>query len=79
MRPGTMMEIGGLPLHVYGKDDESELKPCAEVLLTDDAAERLLEDGLVPLVSFKNRDSVRVIRFQSIADPPQRLAGRWAS
>jgi type VI secretion system protein ImpC len=79
MRPGTMTEISGLPLHICGKDDQSESKPCAEILLTDDTAERLLERGLMPLVSFKNRDSVRVIRFQSIADPPQELAGRWAT
>jgi hypothetical protein len=32
---------------------------------------------LLPLVSFKNRDQVRIGRFQSIADPPHALAGRW--
>ena len=77
MRPGKVMEIDRLPLHVYGKDGESESKPCAEILLTEDAAERLLEEGLIPLVSFKDRDLVRVMRFQSIADPPRGLAGRW--
>ena len=77
MRPGTVTEIDRLPLHVYGKDGEPESKPCAEVLLTEDAAERLLEEGLIPLVSFKNRDLVRVMRFQSIADPARGLAGRW--
>ena len=38
-------------------------KPCAEVLLTEDAAERILEEGLIPLVSFKDRDVVRVIEI----------------
>ena len=79
MRPGMMTEIDRLPLHVYGKEGESESKPCAEILLTEDAAERLLEQGLIPLVSFKDRDLVRVMRFQSIADPPRGLAGRWVS
>jgi type VI secretion system protein ImpC len=79
MRPGIVTEIDGLPLHVYGKDGESESKPCAEILLTEDAAERLVEEGLIPLVSFKDRDCVRVIRFQSIADPPRGLAGRWTT
>ncbi len=60
------------------RDGESEPKPCAEVLLTEDAVERMLEEGLIPLVSFKNRDLVRLARFQSIADPPRALAGRWS-
>jgi hypothetical protein len=33
---------------------------------------------LIPLVSFKNRDSVRLARFQSVATPLRPLAGRWA-
>jgi type VI secretion system protein ImpC len=77
MRPGTVAEVGGLPLHVYENGGRSECKPCAEVLLTEDAAERLLEAGLIPLVSFKDRDQVRVARFQSIAAPLRELAGRW--
>ena len=43
MRPGTHTQIDGLPLHVYEQDGESELKPCAEVLLTEEAAERILD------------------------------------
>jgi type VI secretion system protein ImpC len=78
MRPGKVMEIDRLPLHVYGKDGESEPKPCAEVLLTEEAVERMIEEGLIPLVSFKNRDSVRLARFQSVATPLRPLAGRWA-
>ncbi len=77
MRPGMLTEIGGLPLHVFGKPGESESKPCAEILLTDVALERLLEEGLMPLVSFKDSDRARVMRFQSIAEPPRALFGRW--
>jgi type VI secretion system protein ImpC len=77
MRPGEITEVERLPLHVYRKNGESESKPCAEVLLTEDAVESILDAGLIPLVSFKGRDSVRVVRFQSIADPAQLLAGRW--
>lgn len=77
MRPGTVAEIDKLPLHVYQRDGESEPKPCAEVLLTEEAVERMVEEGLIPLVSFKGRDVVRVARFQSIADPLRALAGPW--
>ena len=77
MKPGSRLEIDRLPLHVYEKNGESELKPCAEVLLTEDAAERILDEGLIPLVSFKDRDSARVMRLQSIAEPLRGLAGPW--
>lgn len=79
VRPGVISDIDGLPLHVYERDGEPELKPCAEALLTEDAAERILENGLMPLVAFKGRDLVRLVRFQSISEPPRSLAGRLAS
>jgi type VI secretion system protein ImpC len=79
MRPGVAMEIDRLPLHVCVRAGESLSKPCSEVWLTEDAVERILEAGLMPLVSFKDRDRVRLGRFQSIADPPRGLAGRWGN
>ena len=78
MRPGTIREIDGLALHAYQENGESCVKPCAEVLLTEDAAEKILDQGMMPLASLKGRDAVRLIRFQSIADPPSALAGRWS-
>jgi type VI secretion system protein ImpC len=77
MRPGEVSQIEGLPAHVYKKDGESELKPCAEVLLTEGSAEMLLELGLMPLLSMKGSDRVRLARFQSIAEPAAPLSGRW--
>lgn len=77
MRPGALSEINDLPLHVYEKDGESESTPCAEGLLTEDAVERIVEAGLIPIVSFKDQDRVRLARFQSIAEPLRGLAGRW--
>ncbi len=77
MQPGMAREIDGLPLHVYKEDGESRIKPCAEVLMTEDGAEALLENGVMPLASIRDRDTIRLIRFQSIADPLAPLAGRW--
>lgn len=77
MRPGDVQQFGGLPLHVYEAGGETRTKPCAEVLLGERAARLLLERGLMPLLSFKDRDDVRLARFQSLSDPPTRLAGRW--
>ncbi len=78
LRPGVYREVGGLPLHIYKSDGESQVKPCAEVLLTELAAERILEKGLMPLVSLKGQDAVRLVRFESLADPLAPLSGRWS-
>jgi type VI secretion system protein ImpC len=79
LRPGSIQEIGNLPLHVYREEGESRTKPCAETLLTQEAAEAILEKGIMPLLSFKNRDMVRLARFQSVAAPPAYLRGRWSA
>ena len=77
MTPGSVREIEGLPAHVYRVDGEAEVKPCAEVLLTDDAAEVLLDRGFMPLASVKGTDRVRLVRFQSIGGTV--LGGKWSS
>jgi len=77
MQPGTVSQLDKLPLHIYTSGGVPESKPCAEVLLTEDAVDRILEEGLMPLVSYRGRDSVRVARLQSIAAPPAPLLGRW--
>jgi len=79
MRPARHREIGGLPQHIYRADGESVAKPCAEVLLSDTAAEFILDNGFMPLASMKDQDSVLLVRLQSIADPPAPLSGRWAT
>jgi type VI secretion system protein ImpC len=77
MRLGSRSQIENLPLHTYRTQGDLEVKPCAEVLLTEEAVERILDEGLIPVVSYKGRDSVRVGRFQSIAEPQRALRGRW--
>jgi type VI secretion system protein ImpC len=78
MRPGMVQEIEGLPLHVYQKDGDSFIQPCAEAWLSERAAERILEMGLIPLLSLRGRDVVRLARFQSLARPATPLGGRWS-
>jgi len=70
-------ELTGLPMHVYNSNGETNVTPCAEAFLTERAMEILIGKGLVPLLSIKGRDAVRVARFQSIAEPSAPLAGRW--
>jgi type VI secretion system protein ImpC len=77
LRPGVVQEIESLPLHVFKEGGESRITPCAEVLLTERAAEIILDKGFMPLLTLKNRDLIRLARFQSLTDPPSPLAGRW--
>jgi type VI secretion system protein ImpC len=74
-----IQDIERLPMHMYESDGDTIYQPCAEVLLTQSGAERLMEYGLMPLVSYKNTDHVKLARFQSIADPIAGLRGRWSS
>jgi type VI secretion system protein ImpC len=77
MRPGEILGIAGLPVHIYEEEGDRQPKPCAEVLLHDRAVEHILDTGLMPLLSVKDRDAAGLARFQSIATPSAPLAGRW--
>lgn len=74
---GLVHELENLPLHLYRQNGEAMTRPCAETVLTQRAFEILMEKGLMPLISFKGRDVIRLGRLQSLASPAQTLAGRW--
>ena len=69
MRPGSVREVTGLPLHLVREEGETSALPCAEVWLTERAADRMLDAGLMPFASRRDRDAAQLVRFQSIADP----------
>jgi type VI secretion system protein ImpC len=78
MRAGAYSEIDRLPVHIYEAEGEKHAKPCAEVLLTERDIEWILDQGYMALDSKRDRDVVRLVRFQSIAKPLARLSGRWS-
>ncbi len=77
LRPGVVSEIRSLPMHIFDIDGESGTVPCAEVLMTQSAAEQMMELGFMPLASLKDQPAVRLVRFQSFSNPVRALAGRW--
>jgi type VI secretion system protein ImpC len=79
LRPGTISEISGLPIYIHTVEGEPKALPCAEVLLTQTAAEKMMEKGFMPLASLKDKPTVRLVRFQAIADPLSSLSGHWSS
>ena len=75
MQPGEILDLRNMPLHVYKQDGESVTKPCAEVLMLQQTAEFLMEAGLMPVISMKDQDRIRLAGFRGINGKV--LGGRW--
>lgn len=74
------LEISPLPSYIYrDKRGEARQKPCAETLLSEAAANAMLARGIMPLLSYRNRDAVRILRWQSVASPARPLAGVFSA
>ncbi len=77
MGQALKQDLDGLPIHIYKEGPETIYKSCAEVQLTDLGCDKLMDYGLMPLVSYKNTDHAKLTRFQSITDPVTGLKARW--
>ena len=74
---GQVMTLGGMPFH-YVKDrygDQVAL-PCTERNLTQTRTQAAIARGLMPVVSVKGRDEVRLTSFQSLAGST--VLGPWS-
>lgn len=69
--------LDGLPVYFYSEDGQTKTKPCAEVTMTQSNCEKLIEQGLIPLISFRDTDRIRIGRFQSVGFSESMLSGRW--
>jgi type VI secretion system protein ImpC len=67
MQAGGYGEVGGLPVHKVKENGETNVKPCAEAWLTERAAQAMLGKGLMPVLSIRGRDAVRLKALQSLA------------
>ncbi len=75
---GDYLQIDELPAYIHKRNGESKLQPCAEVYLSDRAMEKILNLGIMPFISHRSSNIVRLARFQSIAEPLKALAGPWS-
>jgi len=64
-------DITDLPAFVYEREGERVLKPCAELVLSERAFEEASARGVTPLLSYRNRNAVRLAGLQSIAMPTE--------
>lgn len=69
-------ELDDIPAYHYRVEGESRLQPGAEVLLSERAAQALAQRGLTPLLSYRNRNAVRLPGCLAIAG--NALEGPWA-
>jgi type VI secretion system protein ImpC len=75
--PGDVLELEDLPAHVYEEAGERVMQPAAEALLGERAMQAALARGLMPLLGHRQRNAIRLARFQSLAEPVTALAGAW--
>ncbi|MBP6764264.1 MAG: type VI secretion system contractile sheath large subunit [Rubrivivax sp.] len=69
-------ELDDLPAYTHVlADGERELQACAEVFLSEQVLDGLLSSGLMPLASHRHRNAATLLRWQSVALPPQALRG----
>lgn len=69
--------VEGMTIHSFNDEGEFRIKTSTEINMTQTNCENLLNQGLMPIVSIKNSDNVRLMGFQSIALPSSSLKGRW--
>ena len=67
MEPGDQREIGDLPAYTFTRDGEQVMQACAERFMSESEMQSLLDAGLVPIVSRRDRNAVVAVGFQSIA------------
>jgi type VI secretion system protein ImpC len=76
-QPGDVTTVDRLPLHIVEREEESWVQPCGEVWVHEDMIRRLIDLGIMPLVSVRDQDVAGIARFTSIAHNATPLAGRW--
>jgi len=69
--------IEGLPLFVYRSGTDSVTQPCAETWMTESMVESLESAGLIPLVSYRDRDMVALACLQGLHEPRRPLT--WST
>jgi type VI secretion system protein ImpC len=68
--PDAAHDLDGMLSYSWREGGVVRFQPAGETLLTDRAVEAILDRGLIPLMSSKYGNEVRIPRFQSLADPP---------
>ena len=60
-------ELGGMPLDVFLEEGEMVAHPCTEVMLGERDIAALLARGIMPALSIRNSDAIRLTTFRSLS------------
>ena len=71
------LDLEDLPAYTVHSETGKELKPCAEIIMTDRNGREISQRGLIALMGYRYRNAVRIRNIQSISDPPTSLSGPW--
>ena len=78
MQLSEQLSIGDLPSHIYQSEGEAQQQACAEIACSESTGEAILKHGLMSILSLRQRNAARLLRWQSIAEPARALQGAWA-
>lgn len=70
----SCLDLDDLPGYIYSDEQGKQMHPCGETHLSLRAAEAILSRGVMSLVSYRDRNAVRLLRWQSLAASPSGLA-----
>ncbi|WP_370287033.1 type VI secretion system contractile sheath small subunit [Pseudooceanicola nanhaiensis] len=77
MEPGSVMSLGDMPFHyVTDRHGDQVALPCTERNLTSDPVQQSLGRGIMPVVSLKGRNEVRLASFRALGG--ETIAGPWS-
>ena len=69
-KPGSVLDLENLPIHVYTVDDEEEVT-LAEAWLVRPQTEQLVKQGIMPFLCVRGKGAMQLLRFLSLAEPAQ--------
>ena len=72
-----LSDVENLPTHIFEEENAVRTKSCAEIDMTHQACEIILNEGLIPVLSFRNTDVIKIADFISVSFPRKALIGRW--
>jgi type VI secretion system protein ImpC len=64
---GGFAEVAELPVYRFKENGESKVKPGAETWMAESMAEKISAQGLIPILSIKGRDAVRIDGLRSVS------------
>ncbi len=76
MSPGSVMSLGDIPFHyINDRYGDQVALPCTERNLTTSKIEVVARRGVMPVLSIKGRDEIRLGSFYALSGVP--IAGPW--